>query len=138
MVQPYQPGSLPTLPFFLQPVPAGFPSPAEDFIDNTLDLNEHLIKHPSATFFFRVASNSMSGAGIRAGDLLIVDRSLDPYSDAIIVAVLDGELTVRRFKKDRNRVMLLAEADKTYSREITEETAFEVWGVVTSVVHHIS
>lgn len=86
------------LPVFLGRLPAGFPSPADDYIEGKLDLNRHLIKHPAATFFVRVTGNSMTGAGIHSGDLLIVDRSLEPTDGHVVVAVLDGELTVKRLQ----------------------------------------
>src|SRR5438093_13576454 len=83
-------------PLSLVPVPAGFPSPADDYLEGALDLNEYLVKHKAATFFWRVTGDSMIGAGIHSGDLLIVDRSLEPKDGNVIIAVLDGELTVKR------------------------------------------
>src|SRR5207245_7243498 len=85
-------------PLFLVPVPAGFPSPADDYLEGRLDLNEHLIAHPAATFFFRVTGDSMIGAGIHSGDLLIVDKAEEPRDGSVVVAVLDGELTVKRIE----------------------------------------
>ena len=87
------------LPVFLGRLPAGFPSPADDYIEGKLDLNRHLIKHPAATFFVRVSGDSMTGAGIHSGDLLVVDRSLEAIDGNVIVAALDGDLTVKRFRK---------------------------------------
>src|SRR5271170_7219676 len=84
------------LPLFAAPVKAGFPSPADDFMEERLDLNEHLIQHPAATFFVRVDGDSMQGAGIHKGDILIVDRALEPMSGRIVVAVIDGAFTVKR------------------------------------------
>ncbi len=90
------------LPVFLGRLPAGFPSPADDYIEGKLDLNRHLIKHPAATFFVRVTGDSMLEAGIHSGDILIVDRSLEAIDGNVIVASLDGELTVKRlFKQDQ-------------------------------------
>lgn len=83
-------------PLFMSSVEAGFPSPAEDYIEGRLDLNKHLIKHPAATFFVRVSGNSMINAGIYPGDILIVDRSLEAADKKIVIAVVDGELTVKR------------------------------------------
>ena len=79
------------LPVFLGRLPAGFPSPADDYLEGKLDLNRHLIKHPAATFFVRVTGDSMIGAGIHSGDLLVVDRSLEPADKHVVVAVLDGD-----------------------------------------------
>lgn len=118
-------------------ISAGFPSPADDFVDTQLDLNKYLIKHPAATFFVRVSGNSMEKAGIFSEDILIVDRSLDPHNDAIIIAALNGELTVKRLKIVKNRLFLISEKEGYSSVEITEDSDFKVWGVVTSVVHRI-
>src|SRR2546422_657629 len=85
-------------PLFLMPVSAGFPSPADDYIEGKLDLNEYLVKHKAATFFWRVTGDSMTGAGIHSGDLLIVDRSIEPTYGSVVIAVLDGELTVKRIE----------------------------------------
>ena len=97
------------LPIFLGRLPAGFPSPADDYLEGKLDLNRHLIKHPAATFFVRVTGDSMIGAGIHSGDLLVVDRSLEPADKNVVVAVLDGELTVKRLFKQLGVLRLLPE-----------------------------
>lgn len=131
----YTPGVLPTLPLYLQPVRAGFPSPADDFLDNKLDLNDFLIQHPAATFFLRVSSNSMRNAGIYMGDVLIVDRSLEPADNAIVVVALDGELLIKRIKHEKNGIQLLSDNPHFETITITEEQQFQVWGVVTSVIH---
>ncbi|MBT7942156.1 MAG: translesion error-prone DNA polymerase V autoproteolytic subunit, partial [Alphaproteobacteria bacterium] len=94
------------LPFFATAVQAGFPSPADDYMEGALDLNEHLIRRPAATFFLRVLGDSMTGAGIHSGDLLIVDRSIHPIDGHIVIAVIDGELTVKRLSRRRGRVCL--------------------------------
>ena len=116
-------------------VQAGFPSPADDYIEKSLDLNEHLISHPSATFFVRVSGDSMIGAGIHHNDILIVDRSLKPKNDSIIIAVLNGELTVKRLKIRANQYILAPENAEYAAIQVKEEMDFKVWGVVTSVVH---
>lgn len=116
-------------------VQAGFPSPADDFIERSLDLNEHLISHPSATFFVRVSGDSMIGAGIHHNDILIVDRSLKPKNDSIIIAVLNGELTVKRLKIKENSYSLAPENPEYQVIHVNEDMEFQVWGVVTSVVH---
>jgi DNA polymerase V len=123
------------LPVFLGRLPAGFPSPADDYIEGRLDLNRHLIKHPAATFFVRVTGHSMTGAGIHSGDLLIVDRSLEPTDGQVVVAVLDGELTVKRLQRGHGVTRLLAENPAYRPIEITEQQTIEIWGVVTNVIH---
>lgn len=123
------------LPVFLGRLPAGFPSPADDYIEGKLDLNRHLIKHPAATFFVRVSGDSMIEAGIHTGDLLVVDRSLEAVDGNVIVAALDGELTVKRLHK-RGKTVRLLPANKNYQPiDITEQQSFEIWGVVTNVIH---
>lgn len=126
-----------SLPFYLATVSAGFPSPAEDYIEKNLDLNEYLIKHPSATFFVRADGNSMSNAGIHSGDILIVDRALEPADNKIIIAVLNGELTVKRIRKVKDACYLVPEHDEYEPIAVTEEMDFQVWGVVTHVIHSL-
>jgi DNA polymerase V len=126
--------SLP-LPIFLANVQAGFPSPAEDYLDKMLDLNELLIAHPAATFFVRVAGDSMQGAGIFSGDILVVDRSLEPTDNKIIVALVNGEFTVKRLKCKDGRISLVPENPAYPILELTEGSDFQVWGVVTYVIH---
>ena len=125
------------LPVFLGRLPAGFPSPADDYIEGKLDLNRHLIKHPAATFFVRVTGDSMIGAGIHSGDLLVVDRSLEPADKNVVVAVLDGELTVKRLFKQHGVLRLLPENLNYQPIEITAQQTIEIWGVVTSVIHSL-
>lgn len=123
------------LPYFTTGIQAGFPSPADDFIDTKLDLNEYLVKHPAATFFVRVSGDSMTGAGIYDNDILIVDRSLEARQGMIIIAALDGELTVKRLKKKGDTVILSPENDQYEPIVVSEEADFSVWGVVTAVIH---
>jgi DNA polymerase V len=125
------------IPLFLQMISAGFPSPAEDYIDKRLDLNEYLIKHPSATFFVRVEGDSMINAGIHHGDILIVDRALEPAHKKIIVAVINGELTVKRMHKIKDTLYLLPENDNFETITVRDEMDFQVWGVVAHVIHSI-
>jgi len=125
------------LPLYLAKIPAGFPSPADDFIDKKLDLNEHLIKHPAATFFVKVQGHSMTGAGIQSGDILIVDRALEPADRRIAVVALNGELTVKRLKKTKGRLFLVSENPEYKAIEVTPEMNFEVWGVVVHVIHPV-
>jgi DNA polymerase V len=123
------------LPLFTCPVSAGFPSPAEDYVEGKLDLNQYLIKHPVATFFIRVTGDSMIGSGIHSGDLLIVDRSLEAKNNKVIIAVVDGELLVKRLRIQKKQIMLVADNPDYPSLVIQEEMNFEVWGVVTNVIH---
>jgi DNA polymerase V len=122
-------------PLFISRVQAGFPSPADDYIETQLDLNELLIPHPASTYFVRVKGHSMKGVGIFSGDILVVDRSLNPYHKAIVVACVEGELCVKRLIMESGRVCLQSENAGYPSLEITEEMEASVWGVVTSVIH---
>lgn len=121
-------------PLMLSATPAGFPSPAEDHIDRDLDLNEHLIRRPAATFFVRVNGRSMVGAGINDGALLIVDRSAEARDGRIVVAVVEGAHTVKRLRKERGRCWLeAANPDFTDIQLLDDES--HVWGVVTFVIN---
>ncbi len=125
------------IPLIESSVPAGFPSIAEDYVERALDLNELLIKHPAATFFVRVKGTSMIGAGIHSQDILIVDRALSATNNAIVIARIDGELTVKRLKMEATKLWLIAESPDFKPIEITEAMDFEVWGVVTCVIHQV-
>ncbi len=114
---------------------AGFPSPATDHIDQSLDLTEYLVLHPEATFFLRVKGDSMTGAGIHHGDLLIVDRSLAPASGRVIVAALNGELTVKRLQRSRGRITLKSENSAYPDIPVNDDHELQIWGVVAHVVH---
>ena len=127
------PGSV--APLFGAFVPAGFPSPADDFLEGTLDLNEHLIRHPAATFFIRVTGDSMLGAGIHSGDLLVVDRAREASDGKVVIAVLDGELAVKRLRRRNGKIILVSENDHYEPVEVKEDMECVVWGVVTSVIH---
>ncbi|HEB79208.1 MAG TPA: translesion error-prone DNA polymerase V autoproteolytic subunit [Rhodospirillales bacterium] len=134
-------------PLFASRVAAGFPSPAEDHVEGKLDLNEHLIKHPAATFIVRVEGASMTGAGIHPGDLLIVDRSLEPRDGSIVVAAVNGELTVKRLRAEKGGWVLKAENPDFPDIPIagaanaeapnTEDVACAVWGVATNAIHSL-
>jgi len=125
-------------PLFLSGVSAGFPSPAENYIDRKLDLNELLIKHPAATFFVRVAGDSMVNAGIHHDDILIVDRSLEAVSGSIVIAVYNGELTVKRLRQTGGTIRLVAENPDYPALVLSGENSCEIWGVVTSVIHRFA
>ncbi len=118
------------LPFFDTKIQAGFPSPAEDHMEQRLDLNSLVIENPSATFFVRVAGESMKDVGINDGDILVVDRSIEKWENRIVVAVIDSEFTIKRFTKQNESVVLEAENAAYPSIKITPETDFSVWGVV--------
>jgi len=122
---------------FSATVSAGFPSPAADYEEGKLDLNRHLIKNPPATFFVRATGDSMVGAGIHSGDLLIVDRSLEPKNNNVIIAALNGELTVKRIRIRGKKISLVPENDNYSAQKIEGGMEFEVWGVVTNVIHSL-
>jgi DNA polymerase V len=125
------------IPFYQSNVPAGFPSPAEDFMDLDLNLQEYLVQHPSATFCVRVTGDSMQNAGIYSGDVMVVDRALEPQNNTIVLAILDGEFTVKRIQKKGQELYLKPENSKFKPIQITEEMNFQVWGVVTHIIHKI-
>ena len=124
------------MPYFKNGVSAGFPSPAEDHMHSKIDLNNLLIENPSATYYVRVNGDSMLGAGILSGDLLIVDRSIEVTNNCIVVAHVDGEFTVKRIKKIKKKIFLQAENNNYKPIEITKEMDFELFGVVAHAIHH--
>jgi len=133
----YKTNKLSSLPlnFYSNPVCAGFPSPAEDHLDIALDLNEHLIKHPAATFYIYAKGNSMEGLGIYDGDIMVVDRSLDASSGNIVIAALSGEFIVKQLIIKQNKTYLIP-ANKDYKPMlITDETDIQIWGVVIHSIH---
>ena len=121
-------------PYIEEGVKAGFPSPAEDFTEVSIDLNLELLKNPSSTFFCRVSGDSMQDIGIADGDLLIVDKSLEPKGDKIAVCFIDGEFTLKKIKLDKDCCWLIP-ANKNYKPiKVTSENEFIVWGVVTYAI----
>ena len=122
-------------PVFLDSVSAGFPSPATDYMENKLDLNEYLIKHPAATFIVKAKGPSMSDAGILSGDLLIVDRSITPRSNDIVIASIFGDLTVKKLQKKENSLFLLSANSDYPCIQVKEEMECFIWGVVTYIIH---
>jgi DNA polymerase V len=124
-------------PLYQARVSAGFPSPADDYIEGPLDINQYLVERPAATFFVRVEGDSMTGAGIHPGDILVVDRSLEAVPGKVIIAVLDGDLTVKRLLRRDHEVYLCPENDRYPPIRITEDMDFQVWGVVRHVVHSL-
>ena len=124
-----------SIPFFSSRVQAGFPSPADDHLEDSLDLNKYLIHHEESTFFVRAQGDSMLGAGIYPGDILVVDKSLDAKNGKIVIAVVDGEFTVKRLQKYQNKITLKSENPNYKDIDIKEENELTIWGVVTSVIH---
>jgi DNA polymerase V len=123
--------------FFLAPRPvAGFPSPASDYAEGKLDLNERLIERPAATFIVTISGDSLQRAGIHDGDLAVVDRSITPRSGHIIVAALDGELVVKRLRHRRGQTWLEPDSDDAQYQpiEVAEGSSFEIWGVVKHTI----
>ncbi|AYK03063.1 Peptidase S24 family protein [Legionella sainthelensi] len=125
------------LPIFSSKVQAGFPSPADDYIEGYLDLNTKFIKHPSATFVVQAIGESMVDAGIFSGDWLLVDRSIEPSDGRIVIAAINGELTVKRLFKKTGKVQLLPANPQFKPIDITEESDMVIWGVVTLVLHEL-
>lgn len=125
------------LPLANQGISAGFPSPADDFLDLSIDLNKELIKHPYATFYGRVSGDSMTGAGLDDGDLLIIDKSLEPQDGKIAVCFIDGEFTIKRIKIEKDSLWLMPENKKYKPIKVTEDNEFIIWGVVTSVIKNM-
>lgn len=127
------------LPFAIERIQAGFPSPAEGTFDKAIDLNKELIKHPASTFLGRVKGNSMRDAGIEDGDILIIDKSLQPRNGDVAVCFLDGEFTVKRIRLDKkeNALWLVPENPQYSSIKVTSENDFIIWGIVVySIKNH--
>ena len=115
----------------------GFGAAADDYMERGIDLNEQLVRNKPATFFMRVSSNSMINAGIHDGDIVIVDRSVKLVNGKIIIAILNGELLVRRFHKNFSSAFLIPENSRYKNINLAEFTNFSVWGVVTYVIHPV-
>ncbi len=124
-------------PLFSSPVPAGFPSPADDYIEGQLDLNEYFVPHPSATFYVRVTGESMNGAGILPNDILIVDRSLEAVHGSIVIAVVNNELTVKRLYKQNGRIELHPENPEFPVIKFDQDMELTIWGVVSGVTRKL-
>jgi DNA polymerase V len=120
------------LPFHLNKVGAGFPSPATDYVEDEVDLNKHLIKNSPSTFLIRVQGKSMDSAGIRDGDLLIVDRSLNPKNFSTVIANVNEELVVKTFVKEKDKSFLTSGSNKI---NLAENSEVFVWGVITYTIH---
>lgn len=122
------------LPFVVNGISAGFPSPADDFLDINIDLNNYLVKNPSTTFYGKVRGDSMIDAGIHDGDLLIIDKSLSPQNNKVAVCFIDGEFTVKRIKIEKDLIWLIAENKNYPPIKVTEANDFIIWGIVTNVI----
>ena len=121
-------------PFFTGRVRAGFPSQADDYIEKQLDFNEYLVRHPAATFCVKVSGDSMINAGIFPEDILVVDRALNAVNNSIVIAVVNGEFTVKRIQFHHDKISLLPE-NPAYNPIHIDNENFEIWGVVTYVIH---
>lgn len=124
------------VPLFGHTVQAGFPSPADDYVEDSLDLNDHLMPRKEASFLLRAKGESMIGVGIHDGDMLVVDRSITASDGLIVIAQLDGQFTVKTLEKKRGRVRLLPANPDFEPIELKDEQELQIWGVVTSVIHH--
>ena len=131
------PQSFPAISLASESISAGFPSPADDYLEPSIDLNEQLVLHPISTFFLRVKGYSMTRAGIHDGDLLIVDRSLDPRPGNIVAAVLDGNFTVKRLSLHLGKLRLEAENPDYPTLEFNNYHEVQIWGVATYVIHSL-
>lgn len=128
---------MPGWPLLVRPVPAGFPSPAADYYEERLSLDEHLIEHKEATFFVRVQGQSMTGFGIHHDDLLVVDRALDPADRSVVIAVVDGQFTVKQLCRIPNGILLRSGNPGHGDILVNEEQTLEVWGVVRWSIHRV-
>ena len=118
-------------------ISAGFPSPADDFKEIRISLDKELVKNKDATFYARVDGDSMIGAGLEDGDLLVIDRSLNPENGKIAVCLIDGDFTVKRIKKEKNKLFLVPENKKYKKLEIKEESELIIWGIVEYVIKKV-
>ena len=122
------------IPVVSTAISAGFPSPALDFIDLSIDMNKHLIKRPSSTFYGRVKGQSMKDVGITDGDLLVIDKSITPKNDQIAVCYVDGEFTIKKIKLEQDVCWLIPANDAYQPIRVTSQNDFLIWGIVTHVI----
>lgn len=123
-----------TLPYADEGIQAGFPSPAQDYINESIDLNREIVKHPAATFYGRVEGDSMIEEGIEAGDILVIDRSIEPADGDLSVCCIDGEFTLKRIRLEKERVWLIPSNESFDPILVTPDNRFEIWGVVTYTI----
>lgn len=125
------------LPYAEQGIRAGFPSPAQDYISQVIDLNKELIKHPASTFYGRVSGDSMKDAGLSDGDILVIDKSLEPRTGDMAVCYVDGEFTIKYIRIEKDVIWLVPANDDYDPIKVTSENTFLVWGIVTySIKNH--
>lgn len=124
-------------PLYGHAIAAGFPSPADDYVETWLDLNQLLVRNRPATFFLRVQGDSMIAAGIHDGDILVVDRSVEPVHRSVVVAVVDSELTVKRLVREHGRIELHAENPRYAPIRLREGQELVIWGVVVHAIHNV-
>jgi DNA polymerase V len=124
------------LPYVKEGISAGFPSPADDFLDTSIDLNKELIKNPSATFYGKVRGHSMKDLGIHDGDLLVIDKSLEPQNGKIAICYIDGEFTVKTIKIDKECIWLVPANPSYQPIKVTKDNDFMVWGIVINVIKY--
>lgn len=122
---------------FNEGISAGFPSPAQDFLDASIDLNQELIKNSAATFYGKVKGNSMIDAGLNSGDLLIIDKSIEASNNKIAVCFIDGEFTVKRIKMGKDIIWLVPENKNYKPIKVTKENDFLIWGIVTYIIKSV-
>lgn len=123
-----------SLPYADQGIQAGFPSPAQDYISESIDLNREIVQHPASTFYGRVSGDSMIGDGIEPDDIIVIDRSLEPHNGDLAVCCLEGEFTLKRIKLEDNRVWLIPANEAFDPILVTPECRFEIWGIVTYTI----
>lgn len=126
---------LSSVPVLADAVPAGFPSPAEDYLDIDLNLHDYLVRNPASTFCVRISGDSMASDNIKNGDVMVVDRALDPTNNSIVLAILNGEFTIKRIKKRADELYLIPDNEQYQPMKITKDVDFQVWGVVTFIIH---
>ena len=130
--------NVPHLPLLIdQPIKAGFPNPAEDASGNPLDLNQLVLRHPAATFYLRVEGDSMRGIGLKTGDIVAVDRSLEPRHGDVVVGVVNGEFTLKRLKKEGAKAWLVPENPEFAPIALHEADDATIWGVVTFAIQQL-
>ncbi|MBM6499268.1 MAG: translesion error-prone DNA polymerase V autoproteolytic subunit [Flavobacterium sp.] len=125
------------LPFITSGIKAGFPSPAADFDETRISLDKALVKNPHTTFYAKANGQSMKGAGIDDGDIMVIDRSIEPRNNKIAVCLIDGEFTVKRIKKTKEELLLMPENNDFQPIKVTEENQFVIWGIVTYVIKNV-
>lgn len=125
------------VPLFGHRVRAGFPSPADDYVADTLDLNDHLMPHKEASYLIRARGDSMVGVGIHDDDILVVDKSITAVDGCVVIALLDGQFTVKTLEKKRGKIRLMPANDQFQPIELKDEQELQIWGVVTNVIHSL-